>query len=154
MTVQTLTPAQTQAALELLVSTIEQSPYYTDAAKQTEIAELKTQLQTHPQTAFVALEQGRVLGVLVWSGLEAGLLWLSWIVVAPEARGRGVARALLEAFHDFAKASGVHKTWCDSRIGNTPSQALLGKSGYKVITTLSQHWYGLDYFLWERLVDS
>ncbi|MFN3266794.1 MAG: GNAT family N-acetyltransferase [Deinococcales bacterium] len=154
MNIVPLEPNQTPAALELLISTIVQSQYYTQAAKHTEIAELTAQLEAQPHTALVALESDQVLGLVVWSGLEAGLLWLSWIVTAPEARGRGVALALLDGFHHFAKVNGVHKTWCDSRIGNIPSQALLEKAGYKVITTLTQHWYGLDYFLWERLVDS
>jgi RimJ/RimL family protein N-acetyltransferase len=152
MTISVLEPHHTQAALALLRQIILESPYYSPEAKQSEIADLIRQLEAQPQTALVALEHGVVCGVLVWSGFEAGLLWLSWIVCAPEARGRGLGLGLVQAFHEFAQQQGVHKTWCDSRIGNLASQKLLEKAGYRQVAKLEQHWYGLDYWIWERWV--
>jgi RimJ/RimL family protein N-acetyltransferase len=152
--ISSLEPHHTPAALALLRQIILESPHYSQAAKDSEIAALTAQLEAQPHTALVALEHGAVRGVLVWSGFEAGLLWLSWIVCAPEARGRGLGLELVQAFHEFAKQQGVHKTWCDSRIGNLASQKLLEKAGYKQAARLEKHWYGLDYFIWERYASS
>ena len=150
MKIQSLEPVFLEAAAELLKEAILESPHYSPLAKTEEIAALSCQ-KLLMQDVFIATQDQRLLGVLVSSQAEAGLLWLSWVAVAPEARGRGIAKDLITAFHASAAAKGVHKTWCDSRIGNTASARMLEKSGYRVAATLYQHWYGLDYLIWERL---
>jgi ribosomal protein S18 acetylase RimI-like enzyme len=154
--IQFLEPEFAKATAQLLETTILESPHYSPLAKTEEIAGLTAvKLLAMPkQDVHIAVEENTVLGVLVSSGKEAGLLWLSWIVVSPAARGRGVAGALITSFHASAAARGVHKTWCDSRVGNASSARMLEKAGYKVVATLEKHWYGLDYLIWERLVVS
>ncbi len=154
--IQTLTPAFADATAALLEAAILESPHYSDWAKSEEMAGLSAEkLQAMPaEDVLIFLEGNEVLGVLVMTGFEAGLLWLSWIVVSPKARERGMAGQLLEVFHQNATARGVHKTWCDSRIGNTASQHMLEKAGYQVVARLEKHWYGLDYWIWERLLVS
>lgn len=154
--IQNLAPHFAVPTAELLKAAILESPFYSDWAKSEEMAGLTAdKLLTIPkENVLIFLENDVVLGVLVSSSEEAGLLWLSWCVVSPAARGRGIAGALIEAFHASAKARGVHKTWCDSRVGNTASARMLEKAGYVVVATLKKHWYGLDYLIWERLVNS
>ncbi len=156
MILQHLEPEFAIATAQLLEQTILESPHYSDWAKSEEIAGLTAaKLLAMPKhDLHIAIEENTVLGVLVSSPKEAGLLWLSWCVVSPAARGRGVAGALITAFHASAKARGVHKTWCDSRVGNAASARMLEKAGYRVVTTLEQHWYGLDFLIWERLLVS
>jgi RimJ/RimL family protein N-acetyltransferase len=152
--IQNLEAQFASSTAELLKSAILESPYYSDWAKTEEIAGLTAEklLGMPAEDVQIAVENGTVLGVLVSSNNEAGLLWLSWCVVSPTARGQGIAGALIEAFHTSAAARGVHKTWCDSRIGNTASQRMLEKAGYSIVVTLEQHWYGLDYFIWQRMM--
>jgi RimJ/RimL family protein N-acetyltransferase len=152
--IQSLEPHFAISTAELLKNAILASPFYSPPAKSEEITGLTAQklLAMSPHDVLIAVENNVVLGVLVSSTEEAGLLWLSWCVVSPDARGRGVAGALIEAFHSGAASRGVHKTWCDSRTGNTASARMLEKAGYKVVATLNQHWYGLDYLIWERLL--
>ncbi len=154
--IQFLEPKFAIATARLLEQAILESPFYSDWAKSEEIAGLTAEklLAMPPQNIFLAVEASTVLGVLVSSSEEAGLLWLSWVVVSPAARGHGIAGMLIDAFHTSAAARGVHKTWCDSRVGNAASARMLEKAGYTVITTFKKHWYGLDYLIWERLVDS
>ncbi len=154
--IQNLAPHLAVPTAELLKVAILESPFYSDWAKSEEMAGLSANklLTMAKEDVLIFLENDVVLGVLVSSSEEAGLLWLSWCVVSPTARGRGIAGALIEEFHNSAKARGVHKTWCDSRVGNLASARMLEKAGYVVVTTLKKHWYGLDYLIWERLVDS
>ncbi len=154
--IQNLEPHLAVPTAELLKAAILESPFYSDWAKSEEMAGLSAdKLLTIPkEDVLIFLENDVVLGVLVSSHQEAGLLWLSWCVVSPSARGRGIAGMLIEAFHDSAKARGLHKTWCDSRVGNLASARMLEKAGYQVVATLKKHWYGLDFLIWERLVDS
>lgn len=154
--IQSLEPHLAVPTAQLLKAAILESPFYSDWAKTEEMAGLTAEklLAMPAQDVLLAVEDNSVLGVLVSSTEEAGLLWLSWCVVSPAARGRGIAGALIEAFHATASARGVHKTWCDSRVGNTASARMLEKAGYIVVTTLKKHWYGLDFLIWERLLGS
>ncbi len=143
-------------AAKLLEVTIESIPMYNDWAKRTEVAEhqtdvLEQKLASDSQSLIGAFDGDTLIGV-VTSSFEAGLIWLGWIVVNPEHRGRGVARALMNALEDSAKTRGAHKIWCDSRVENGLSKALLETSGYRIVATIERHWYGLDYFIWEKLV--
>jgi hypothetical protein len=96
--IQNLEPHFAQTTAELLKTTILESPYYSDLAKTEEIAGLTTEkLLVMPcQNVQIAVEDNTVLGVLVSSTEEAGLLWLSWCVVSPAARGncRGANRGV------------------------------------------------------------
>ena len=153
MMIQLLEPHFANATAELIQTAILESPFYSDWAKTEEIAGLMSEkLLSMPNDVLIAVENNLVLGVLVSSNNEAGLLWLSWCAVSPAARGHGIAGSLIEAFHAHAKAQGVHKTWCDSRIGNAASARMLEKAGYVVVATLKKHWYGLDYLIWERIL--
>ena len=154
MTIQPIEPKYSQAVSQLLQSTILASPHYNTSAKSEESAAFTTaKLEDMPSHHLhLATENNILLGVLVSSTEEASLLWLNWIVVSPEAQRRGVAGALIAAFHRDAAARGLHKTWCDSRVGNTASARMLEKAGYNQVATLTKHWYGLDYFIWERFL--
>jgi RimJ/RimL family protein N-acetyltransferase len=154
--IQFLEPHFASSTAELLKSAILESPFYSEWAKTEEMAGLTAEklLAMPADDVLLAVENNVVLGVLVSSTKEAGLLWLSWCVVSPVARGRGLAGALIEAFHASAAARAAHKTWCDSRVGNNASARMLEKAGYQVVASLKKHWYGLDYLIWERLLDS
>jgi ribosomal protein S18 acetylase RimI-like enzyme len=149
-----LLPEDCAVASNLLETVISSMTMYNDWAKQTELAEhraqvLEQRLHNDPHSLIGAFDDDVLMGV-VTSSLEAGLIWLGWIVVSPEQRGRGVARALMLALEDSAGARGAHKIWCDSRIENDISKALLEASDYRIAAKLERHWYGLDYFIWEK----
>jgi len=46
-----------------------------------------------------------------------------------------------------------HKVWCDTKVDNVQSISLLISLGYTKVATLKNHWYGLDYYLWEKLIN-
>ena len=155
-TTRALEVADLSAASALLETAISSSPHYNAVAKLEEIAahsaeKLAVNLETDPWSAIGLFEGDQLAGVVV-SNVDAGLLWLGWIVVADAWRGRGLSHGLMRSFEASATQRGVHKIWCDSRIGNDASKHLLEQHGYAVVARLERHWYGLDYYLWEKFL--
>ena len=148
--------ADLQAAAVLLETAISSSPHYNAVAKLEEIAgltpaNLRANLELDASSAIGVFVDQNLAGVVV-SSVDAGLLWLGWIVVGDIWRGRGLSHELMRSLEGSATQRGVHKIWCDSRVGNTASQHLLEQHGYVIVVTLERHWYGLDYYLWEKRI--
>jgi ribosomal-protein-alanine N-acetyltransferase len=79
--------------------------------------------------AWVALVDDAVVGHIITQSVddEAELLAVG---VAPEARRRGVARALLSAAHAAWVAAGVRSATLEVRVGNGPAIALYRAFGW------------------------
>ncbi len=151
-----LEPADLLRAARLLEATILASNHYNRWAKTEEIAAhsleaLRAKLEVDPKSLIGTFVNGELAGVVV-SQLDAGLIWLGWIVVGETYRGQGLGHELMRALEASARGRGAHKVWCDSRVENTASQHLLEAHGYQIMARLERHWYGLDYFLWEKLL--
>jgi GNAT superfamily N-acetyltransferase len=60
---------------------------------------------------FVAEQAGRTIGVGGWSpdSLEAGLAWIRYLFVHPDAAGRGIGRRLVEVAEASAQSAGRHR---------------------------------------------
>ena len=152
-----LEAADLPAAARVLETAILASPLYNDWSKRGEVASLtaaalSVKLQSGDFGVTAAFEGDTMVGVIVFS-FEAGLAWLDWIAVSATHRGRGVAHALMRALEDSAVKQGAHKIWCDSRVENIASQKLLEAHGYGIVVTLKRHWYGLDFFIWEKFLE-
>ncbi|WP_405447278.1 GNAT family N-acetyltransferase [Streptomyces erythrochromogenes] len=93
-----------------------------------------------PGHRFVALDgDGRVLGWVAASAVSdrcayAGVVEHS-VYVHPEARGRGVARALLDALIASSEAAGIWTIQSGIFPENTASLALHQRAGFRVIGT-------------------
>ena len=60
---------------------------------------------------------------------EPGVAHLYQVWVAPEHRGRGVARRLLDAAAAWARAAGAHVLALDATCGDTPAMRLYTRAG-------------------------
>jgi GNAT superfamily N-acetyltransferase len=91
---------------------------------------------------FAATRDGVVLGVL---GLRiaASLAHVDSLIVAPEHRGTGIGRALLERSETVANYYNCHKMTLEAPAG-LPAQAFFEACGYKVEAILPQHTWKLD----------
>jgi len=141
------------ALAALMRETIEPLPYYNERAKRSEYAKysaagLRALRADDPQAVLVAREGGALVGFCV-SRWDDGTVWLSWFGTAAHARGRGIGASLLAALAITLPARNAHKIWCDSRVDNTESQSVLERAGFRRIATLTNHWFGQDYYLWE-----
>ncbi len=69
-------------------------------------------LYEHVRDFHVALEGDRVIGVCGLGVVWANLAELYALAVAPEARGRGLGRQLVEACVEEARALGIPRVFC------------------------------------------
>ena len=146
--------AQEIGALAALIrEVIEPLGYYNAVARRAELEkygpdELRALATSDPQAILVARDAEGLTGFCI-SRYDDATISLYWYGVAPRARGRGIARALLAALGASSGSRGAHKVWCDSRTNNTESIAVLERTGFRRVATLTNHWHNQDYFLWE-----
>lgn len=131
--------------------------YYNDQAQHDEIAKyvpgrLREMHTEDRDSVLVADIRDRIAGFCI-SKYDDGLIWLAWFGVVEECRGAGVGTALLKALENTVQNRKCHKIWCDTRTSNKQSQQLLRKVGYRRIGRLTRHWYGQDFFLWEKFIE-
>ena len=86
---------------------------------------------------FVAVDGDRVLGWIAVSPYSArsvyeGVAWLS-VYVAPDAQGRGIGRALVEALVEAAEDAGVWTLLAGILPENSASLALHSRAGFRRI---------------------
>ncbi|MBI4137859.1 MAG: GNAT family N-acetyltransferase [Candidatus Sungbacteria bacterium] len=135
---------------------IQGTPYYSEAAKKNEMSSfalplLEERLKKKENVLLVAKEKTAMAGFCC-GYIDGKVFWLDWIGVDGKFRGRGAAAQLIEFLEAFLRKRNVHKVWCDTRINNKESIALIKKFGYRKIAFLKNHWSGLDYFLWEKFL--
>lgn len=149
-----LDPASAVATASLIEKVILPLPYYNARAKAAELAKhrpevLLSMIAADPCSVLVAMEAGKPVGFVV-SEVDDGLVWLAWFGVDPDARRKGLGALLLGELEKTVRPRGCHKIWCDSRTENTVSAGVLARAGYSRITELKNHWYGQDFYLWEK----
>jgi len=150
-----LAEPQDAEAIEALVREVVSTlAYYTPEARRAEIGKysgsaLAEALDDRATLNLVAVGNGDLLGVIL-NKEDDGLLWINWFLTSPRARRSGAARALILASMDHARERGLHKIWCDTRTENVPSMTLLTQLGFVNRVRFDRHWFGQDFFLWER----
>jgi ribosomal protein S18 acetylase RimI-like enzyme len=141
------------ALAALMRDTIQPLAYYNECARRAELAKytadgLRSLVAEDPQAVLVARDSSGLIGFCV-SRYDDGTIWLSWFGTAAHARGRGIGSSLLAALAKTLPSRHAHKIWCDSRVDNKESQSVLERAGFRRIATLTNHWFGQDFFLWE-----
>jgi ribosomal protein S18 acetylase RimI-like enzyme len=142
-----------EAVASLMRGTIQPLAYYNEQARRVELAKytadtLRSLIADDPQAVLVARDGAELIGFCV-SRFDDGTVWLDWFGTDVRARSRGVGASLLVALTKTLPSRNAHKIWCDSRTDNATSKSVLERAGYRRIATLTNHWYGQDYFLWE-----
>ena len=93
-----------------------------------------------PDCRFVAVDGDRVLGWVAlasWSGrvVYAGVAWLS-VYVAPDAQGRGIGRALVDAAIEASEGAGVWTLLAGILPENVVSLTLHRRAGFRRVGVL------------------
>ena len=141
------------ALAALMREVIQPLAYYNAVAQRAELEkygpeELRALATSDHLAVLVARDADGLTGFCI-SGDDDGTVWLYWFGVASRARGRGIGLALLAALGASIVNRGAHKVWCDSRTDNRESIAVLERTGFHRVATLTNHWHRQDYFLWE-----
>jgi ribosomal protein S18 acetylase RimI-like enzyme len=141
------------ALVSLMHDTIEPLACYNERARRAELAKytadaLRALVAEDPQAVLVSRDRSGLIGFCV-SRYDDGTVWLSWFGTDSRARGRGVGASLLAALAQTLPSRRAHKIWCDSRTDNVQSNSVLERTGFRPIATLTNHWHGQDYHLWE-----
>lgn len=86
--------------------------------------------------AFIAIWDGKPVGIthLIFHAHNWQLentCYLQDLFVAPEARGRGIARALIEETYDFADKNGTPRVYWTTKEDNKTARILYDKLAHK-----------------------
>lgn len=114
-----------------------------NAAEKTEaeVAELIASRQAAGQ-AFLVAEAGGHLGFATYAQFRGGVGYARTmehtVLLAPEARGRGVGRALMAAVEDHARGTGVHSLFGGVSSANPEGRAFHIAIGFSEVAVLRE----------------
>jgi len=156
MEIKELTKEYFDKVAHLAIISISDLPYYNHKGKSSSISEfriekLEEKLVSENDKIFVAVEENNLLGC-VRNVLDEDTLFIAWIFTDYRHRNKGFAKELLNRTIEFAKEKTCHKVWCDTRTNNKESIAFFTKMGFQNIAELKNHWYGLDYYILEKVI--
>ena len=94
-------------------------------------AALAEELDNPPAVFRVAVEGDTVLGYVgMHHVLDEG--FITNVAVSPEARRRGVARALLADLAAYGREHSLYRITLEVRVGNAPARTLYESEGYRL----------------------
>ena len=124
---------------------------FTNAEK--EVAEL-VQANAAGRPFFVAEQDGKVVGFATYFPFRSGPGYARTkahtIPLAPDARGKGFGRGLMEAVEDHARDAGVHTIWAGISSENPDGKAFHAALGYEEIAVLPE--VGRKFGRWMDLI--
>jgi putative acetyltransferase len=109
----------------------------------------------HPQVTFVSYRDGDVvLGVAAIKELSAADVEVKSMHTTAEARGRGVARALLAHLLDTARERGYRRVLLETGTtpGFAPARALYESAGFVPTGPFAGYWETGDNAFYERVL--
>jgi GNAT superfamily N-acetyltransferase len=91
---------------------------------------------SEPMGGFVAERDGRLIGIVHWVIHRStwnikDICYLQDLFTAPEARGTGAGRALIEAVKQMARTKGCFRVYWQTHESNIQAQALYDKVAEK-----------------------
>ncbi len=109
---------------------------------------IATDISARNGAFFVAEHDGEVIGFATYFPFRSGpgyaLTKEHSINLAPNARGTGAGRALMDALEAHAKAAGVHSLWAGISGENLGGIAFHERLGFKHIARLPEVGYKFD----------
>jgi len=141
----------------LIKKVIRENPYYNAAAKKEFITwytpyQLNQHLKKKDMILVVAKIKSKIVGFgSVWKSF-GGVGYSDWTMVDKKYRRHGIGIAIWNYKINLAKKIGVHKVMADSLVINKEGTAFANAHGLRRVATLKKHWYGQDYYLWEKVI--
>lgn len=104
-----------------------------ELAEGDEVDQLSSYLRRNPETSFVACEGDRLVGAVL-AGHDGRRGFLYHLVVASEARGKGIGKALAQRSLLALKAAGVVRVLILVSRDNTSGREFWSKQGWESMT--------------------
>jgi ribosomal protein S18 acetylase RimI-like enzyme len=151
-----MSPEAARETSNLIRKLVSGLTYYNKWARHEEIrkyspTKLARMVREEPDSVLVALMEGRTVGFCI-SRYDDGVVWLAWFAVDEDFRGRNIGRMLLDRLEKTLRRRNCHKIWCDTRTSNKLSQRVLRKARYVRVCKIERHWYGQDFYIWQKYV--
>ena len=102
------------------------------------LAAIEQTFNTDIFSGYVYEEEGKVVGYL--GALCFDFAEIALIAVTPRYQRRGIARALLNEFINFAKGAGYDRIYLEVRTGNAPARALYEGAGFIYMGTRKKYY--------------
>jgi len=99
---------------------------------------------------FKATEDGDILGSIKGSH-EAGVIYISYLIVAHNKKGQGIGKLLTLKTEDFGKKLGAHKVYLLTGKG-WEAERFYQKLGYKKTAILPNHHFHKDFVIYEKFI--
>jgi ribosomal protein S18 acetylase RimI-like enzyme len=148
--------AQAKLVHRLLHEVISHLSYYNLRARREELAKYTVKelllMRNEDKDSIIVAHYGGLLAGFCISRYDDGIIWLSWFGVSKQWRGKGVGSALVARLEATVLQRKCHKIWCDTRTSNKASAKVLKNSGFERICKIEQHWYGQDFYLWQKYI--
>jgi len=95
---------------------------------------LDDDVSREPEGIFVAEEEGRILGcITVWMDREAGVGHIPNVALAPESRGKGYGRELIEFALDHFREHGLTHARIETLVQNNVGNQLYQSIGFREV---------------------
>lgn len=99
---------------------------------------------------FKATENGKIVGVIKGK-FEAGVVYISTMVVARDKRRQGIGKMLVERAEKFGKDLGAHKVFLFT-IEEWDASRFYEKLGYKKTGDLPNHYLKRDFVIYSKSI--
>lgn len=99
---------------------------------------------------YKATQDGEIVGSIKGK-YEAGILYIDYLIVAHDKKGKGIGKALTQKSEDFGKKYGAHKVHLITGKGWEAEKFYQGL-GYKQIAILPKHHFKKDFVIYEKLI--
>jgi putative acetyltransferase len=100
---------------------------------------------------FIAERDGQAVGCCALLPMADGGREVAKMTVAPQARGLGLARRLLEACEATARATGAHRLYLETSSTLVPARALYDRFGFTPLPPTPSPYVRCDTWMEKRL---
>ena len=139
---------------KIFLEILDSLSYYNDLAKRNErikyaTDELRKKIYEDKYSIIVVRDDTILVG-FCFSRFDDYTIWLEWFGISKNYRGTEIGNMILSKLEESTLVRGCHKIWCDSRTENVASFKVLQRNGFTLLTTLKNHWYNQDFFIWQK----
>jgi ribosomal protein S18 acetylase RimI-like enzyme len=99
---------------------------------------------------FKATEDGNIVGTIKGSH-EAGVIYISYLIVAHDKKGRGIGKLLTQQAENFGKKLNSHKIYLTTGKGWEATK-FYEALGYKKVADLPKHHFKKDFVVYEKFL--